>query len=371
MKSSKSRPSLYQILANKIKNKTVNSGVIGLGYVGLPLAVEFAKAGIDIVGIDIDNQKVEAIQKGRSYIQDVKSTELSAAVKRKKLTATCDFSAIRGLDTVNICVPTPLRRTKDPDISFIVNAAEQIARYMHPGLLVILQSTTYPGTTEEIILPMLSKNGLKVGRDFFLAFSPERVDPGNPVYHTQNIPKVVGGVTPACMELTASFYRLAIESVYTVSSARAAEMVKLLENTFRSVNIGLVNELCQMCEKFDVNVWEIIDAAATKPFGYMPFYPGPGLGGHCIPIDPLYLAWKARSFGFAPRFIDLASEINSKMPEFVIEKAQKILNAQAKSLKGSRIRILGVTYKKNVSDLRESPALDIIALLENAGAIVS
>ncbi|MBI4368543.1 MAG: nucleotide sugar dehydrogenase, partial [Candidatus Omnitrophica bacterium] len=288
-----------------------------------------------------------------------------------RLRATTDFSVIRDLDAVNICVPTPLRKSKDPDISYIVSAAQEIAKYLHEGMLVILESTTYPGTTEEVILPMLEEKGLKVGKDFFLAFSPERVDPGNPTYNTHNIPKVVGGVTPKCSELAASFYQLAIEKVHTVSSPRAAEMVKLLENTFRSVNIGLVNEICQMSEKLGVNVWEVIDAAATKPFGFMPFYPGPGLGGHCIPIDPHYLAWKARIHGFEPRFIDLAGEINRSMPEFVVRKAQSILNERGRAVKGAQILVLGIAYKKNVSDYRESPALEIIELLEKLGAQVS
>ena len=358
-------------LAEKIATRKVRAGIVGLGYVGLPLAVEFAKAGAEVVGIDIDTRKVDVISRGGSYIQDVPSEAVRDLVKGKKLQATADFSIIRSLDTVNICVPTPLRKSKDPDISYIVSVTQEIAKYLHDGILVILESTTYPGTTEEVILPMLEETGLKVGKDFYLAFSPERVDPGNAVYNTRNIPKVVGGVTAKCAELAKSFYEIAIDKVVRVSSPRAAEMVKLLENTFRSVNIGLVNELCQMSEKLGVDIWEVIDAAATKPFGFMPFYPGPGLGGHCIPIDPHYLAWKARISGFNPRFIELASDVNNNMPEFVVRKTQDILNERAKPLKGSAVLILGIAYKRNVSDIRESPALEIIELLEKSGARVS
>lgn len=358
-------------LEEKIMTKKLKAGVIGLGYVGLPLAVEFAKEGVQVFGIDIDQRKVSSIQKGISYIQDVPSDVVKGLLSEKKLCATTDFSIIRELDTINICVPTPLRKSKDPDISYIVAATEEIARYLHESMLIILESTTYPGTTEEVILPMLEKKGLKVGTDFYLAFSPERVDPGNPKYNTRNIPKVVGGVTKKCTQLAQAYYKIAIHEVHPVSSPRCAEMVKLLENTFRSVNIGLVNELCQMSEKLDVDVWEIIDAAATKPFGFMPFYPGPGLGGHCIPIDPHYLAWKARIHGFNPRFIDLAGEVNRSMPEFVVAKAQSALNKQKKALNGSKILILGVAYKKNVSDCRESPALEIIELLESQGVEVT
>ena len=358
-------------LEEKIRTRTLRAGIMGLGYVGLPLAVEFAKAGVEVYGIDIDVEKVARINQSESYIQDVPQESIKMLVSQKKLHATNDFTVIKELDSVNICVPTPLRKSKDPDISYIVAAAKEIVKYLHKGMLVILESTSYPGTTEEVILPMLEKTGLKVGKDFYLAFSPERVDPGNPKYNTRNIPKVVGGVTPKCTELAKAFYELAIEKVHVVSSPRSAEMVKLLENTFRSVNIGLVNELCQMSEKLGVNVWEIIDAAATKPFGFMPFYPGPGLGGHCIPIDPHYLAWKARINGFNPRFIDLASDVNALMPEFVVRKAQTILNEQRKALKGSKIIALGVTYKRDVSDVRESPAFEIIELLEKSGVEVS
>ncbi|MBI4368175.1 MAG: nucleotide sugar dehydrogenase [Candidatus Omnitrophica bacterium] len=358
-------------IEEKIRTRTLKAGIIGLGYVGLPLAVEFAKAGIEIIGIDIDSQKVAQILRAESYIQDVSSGDIEKLLGRAKLSATTDFSVIRSLDTVNICVPTPLGKSKDPDISYIVSVAGEIKKYLHEGMLVILESTTYPGTTEEVILPMLEETGLKVGKDFFLAFSPERIDPANPVYNTRNIPKVVGGVTQKCTELAKAFYRLAIEKVHTVSSPRTAEMVKLLENTFRIVNIGLVNELCLMSEKLGVDIWEVIGAAATKPFGFMPFYPGPGLGGHCIPVDPHYLAWKARIHGFDPRFIDLASTVNREMPEFVVRKAQAILNERQKALNGSKVLILGVTYKRNINDIRESPALEVIELLEKDGASVS
>lgn len=360
-----------QLLLEKIEQKTLRTGIIGLGYVGLPLAIEFARAGLAVTGIDVSARKVESIAKSKSYIEDVREEELGEAVASGRLKSTTDFSVIAELDAINICVPTPLRKSKDPDMSYVIAAVEEIAKYLHKGMLIILESTTYPGTTEEVILPTLEEKGLTVGKDFFLAFSPERIDPGNVRYHTRNIPKVVGGVTPDCTKLAAAYYSVAIDEVHTVSSPRAAEMVKLLENTFRSVNIALVNELCQMSEKLGVNVWEIIDAAATKPFGFMPFYPGPGLGGHCIPIDPHYLAWKARSSGLNPKFIDLADQINSAMPDFVAHKAQNILNEQSKSIKGSRIHLLGMSYKKNVSDVRESPALFIMQLLLQRGAVVT
>ncbi len=371
MKSSQNKLQTSQALFHKIKTKTLKSGIIGLGYVGLPLAVEFAEKGIEVCGIDVDSRKVSAINQGESYIQDVPKARLQKLTKSKKLRATTDFSVIRDLDTINICVPTPLRKSKDPDISYIVNALKEVVKYLHSNMLIILESTTYPGTTEEVMIPLLEESGLKAGKDFFVAFSPERVDPGNPKYQTHNITKVVGGYSEACTQLAEAFYLLAIEKVHCVSSPSSAEMVKLLENTFRSVNIGLVNELCQMSEKLGVDVWEIIDAAATKPFGFMPFYPGPGLGGHCIPIDPHYLAWKARIQGFNPRFIDLASDVNGMMPEFVVRKAQTILNGFGKSLKGSKILVLGLTYKRDVSDYRESPALEIIESLEKWGAEVS
>ena len=358
-------------LVKKIKEKKIRSAVIGLGYVGLPLAVELAEAGVEVVGIDLDKSKVDAINAKRSYIQDVPTGKVKDLVSKGMLSATTAYSALMNVDTINICVPTPLRKTKEPDISYIVKSAEQIARYLKKGQLIILESTTYPGTTDEVLLPMFEAKGLKVGKDFFLAFSPERVDPGNPTYHTKNIPKVVGGVTPACTEAAKALYELSIDTVHSVSSTRVAETVKLLENTFRSVNIGLVNELAMMCDKMRINVWEVIDAAKTKPFGFMAFYPGPGLGGHCIPIDPLYLSWKARHFGFEARFIELAAQVNSAMPEHVVNIVADALNSHGKSIKGSKILILGVAYKKNVSDYRESPAFEVIHFLEHKGANVS
>ena len=358
-------------LAEKIANKTARVGIIGLGYVGLPLAVEFAKAGFSVTGIDLVESKVERINAGDSYIQDIAPAEVAALVEAGKLRATTDFSVVAELDTINICVPTPLRKTKDPDMSFIVSACQEIAKFVHPGMLAILESTTYPGTTDELVLPMLASTGLEVGRDFFLCFSPERVDPGNPKFQTRNIPKVVGGVTPACTKLGAHFYAQALENVVPVSSTQVAEMVKLLENTFRMINIGLVNELAMMCERMSINIWEVIDAAATKPFGFMPFYPGPGLGGHCIPIDPFYLSWKSKQAGIEARFIELAGYINGQMPHFVVEKVQNALNDRGKAVKGSHIHILGVAYKRDIDDVRESPALDIIHLLQRRGAKVT
>jgi UDP-N-acetyl-D-glucosamine dehydrogenase len=360
-----------ETLADKIAARTARVGIVGLGYVGLPLAVEYAKAGFRVTGIDLIESKIARINAGDSYVQDVPSSEVDSLVNAGKLTATTDFSVIAELDTINICVPTPLRKTKDPDMSYIVSACQEIAKYFHPGMLAILESTTYPGTTEEVVLPMLAQNGLQVGRDFFLCFSPERVDPGNPKFQTRNIPKVVGGITPECTKMGAAFYSQALENVVPVSSTQVAEMVKLLENTFRMINIGLVNELAIMCDRMGINIWEVIDAAATKPFGFMPFYPGPGLGGHCIPIDPFYLSWKTRQAGIEARFIDLAGYINGQMPHFVVEKVQNALNDAGKAVKGSRIHILGVAYKRDIDDVRESPALDIIHLLERRGATVT
>jgi UDP-N-acetyl-D-glucosamine dehydrogenase len=322
-------------LAEKIANKTARVGIIGLGYVGLPLAVEFAKAGFTVTGIDVIESKVERINAGDSYVQDVAQADVASLVESRKLVATTDFSVIADLDTINICVPTPLRKTKDPDMSFIVSACQEIAKFVHPGMLAILESTTYPGTTDELVLPMLSSTGMQVGRDFFLCFSPERVDPGNPKFQTRNIPKVVGGVTPACTQLGAQFYSQALENVVPVSSTQVAEMVKLLENTFRMINIGLVNELAVMCDRMSINIWEVIDAAATKPFGFMPFYPGPGLGGHCIPIDPFYLSWKSKQAGIEARFIELAGHVNGQMPHFVVEKVQNALNDRSKAVKST------------------------------------
>ncbi len=358
-------------LKERIIKKTARVGVLGLGYVGLPLAVEFARAGFEVVGIDIQKTKVDAFNGGHSYIKDVPDEVFQPLVESGKLRATTDFSVIRDLDTIDICVPTPLRKTKDPDMSYVVAARDGIAEHIHPGLLVMLESTTYPGTTDELILPKLEESGLKVGKDFFVCFSPERVDPGNAKFQTANIPKVVGGITPACTEVGALFYGQALETVIPVSSTRVAEMVKLLENTFRMINIGLVNELAIMCERMNIDVWEVIDAAATKPFGFMPFYPGPGLGGHCIPIDPFYLSWKSKEAGIEARFIELAGYINGRMPEFVVEKIQNALNDASKPVRGSHVHVLGTAYKRDIDDVRESPALDIILLLKRRGATVT
>lgn len=364
-------PTTAEILQEKIRSRSARVGIVGLGYVGLPLAVEFARAGFEVTGIDVSQSKADRVNIGDSYVGDVPSAILKPLVESGKLRATSDFSVVRNLDTINICVPTPLRKTKDPDMSFIDSACQEIAQYFHPGLLVILESTTYPGTTDEVVLPMLSRSGLKAGEDFFLCFSPERVDPGNPQFQTANIPKVVGGVTKACTEMGRLFYSQALERVVPVSSTQVAEMVKLLENTFRMINIGLANEIALMCDRMAINVWEVIDAAATKPFGFMPFYPGPGLGGHCIPIDPFYLSWKTKQAGIEARFIDLAGYINGQMPHFVLSKVQNALNDAAKPLKGSRVHVMGVAYKRNIDDVRESPALDLLLLLEQRGAQVS
>jgi UDP-N-acetyl-D-glucosamine dehydrogenase len=358
-------------LRDRILSRTARVGVVGLGYVGLPLAVEFAHAGFEVVGIDVQQSKVDQFNTGHSYIKDVKDDVFTPLVKSGKLRATTDFSIIQTLDTVDICVPTPLRKTKDPDMSYVVSATDAIAAHIHPGLLVMLESTTYPGTTDELVLPKLETSGLKVGEDFFLCFSPERVDPGNPKFQTSNIPKVVGGITPTCTDVGALFYKQALETVVPVSSTRVAEMVKLLENTFRMINIGLANEIALLCDRMKIDVWEVIDAAATKPFGFMPFYPGPGLGGHCIPIDPFYLSWKSKEAGIEARFIDLAGYINGRMPEFVVEKVQNALNDATKPVRGSRIHILGVAYKRDIDDVRESPALDIILLLQRLGASIT
>jgi len=337
----------------------------------VPLAVEFAKCGFQVTGIDVQESKVERLNRGDSYVQDIPSEVLGELVRQGRIRATTDPSVIAELDAIDICVPTPLRKTKDPDMSYIVAATQAIAKHCHPGLLVMLESTTYPGTTEELILPSLEASGLQVGKDFFLCFSPERVDPGNPRFNTSNIPKVVGGVTPACTEIGALFYRQALECVVPVSSTRVAEMVKLLENTFRMINIGLVNEMALMCDRMDINVWEVIDAAATKPFGFMPFYPGPGLGGHCIPVDPFYLSWKTKQAGIEARFIELAGYINGQMPHFVVDKVQNALNDFSKPLRGSHIHIMGVAYKRDLDDIRESPALDIMHLLHRRGARIT
>jgi UDP-N-acetyl-D-glucosamine dehydrogenase len=358
-------------LHKRIQDKSARVAVVGLGYVGLPLLIEFAHQRYAAVGFDLDGSKVDSVMGGVSYIPDVPTSRVAALRACGRLSATTDFSELANVDTVNICVPTPLRKTKDPDMSYVVSAVETIASYLHPGMLVILESTTYPGTTDELVRPILERGGLVAGRDFFLAFSPERVDPGNPTFHTQNVPKVVGGLTPQCSALAAALYSAVIERVVPVSSPRVAEMVKLLENTFRAVNIGLVNELALMCDTLGIDVWEVVEAAATKPFGFMPFYPGPGLGGHCIPIDPFYLSWKARQSGFEARFIELAGYVNGAMPQAVVQKIADALNSQRKAVNGSRVLIAGVAYKRDIDDVRESPALDVIHLLQARGAQVA
>lgn len=358
-------------LLEKLLNRSANVAVLGMGYVGLPLAVVFAEAGYQVTGIDPDQRKVDTILRGESHIQDVPSDQVKRLVNQGKLLAASDFAVLEQAEAVSICVPTPLRKTGDPDLSFIVNATTELAKYMHPGMVVVLESTTYPGTTREILLPKLGEEtGLKIGENFFLAFSPERVDPGRKDWTTLNTPKVMGGITPACGEVATTWYKQALQTVVQVSSAEVAEMAKLLENTFRMINIGMVNEMALMCDRLGVDVWEVIDAAATKPFGFMKFTPGPGLGGHCIPIDPLYLSWKLRALNYTARFIELASEINTGMPRFVVSKVQDALNDAGKPLKGSQILILGVAYKPDIDDLRESPALDVIGLLEKKGAQV-
>ncbi len=358
-------------LLAKIARRELALGVVGMGYVGLPLAVAFADAGLRVVGIDVDADKVARLNAGESYIADVDQAHLAQLVAAGALRASSDYADLRHVDAISICVPTPLRKTKDPDISYIIHAAEQIARVGSAGKLIVLESTTYPGTTEEVVLPRLRENGDEVGRDFFLAFSPERIDPGRTDYTLHNTPKVIGGVTADCLEVALALYATAVAQPVPVSSTAAAEMVKLLENTFRAVNIGLVNEVALMCDKLGLDVWEVVGAAATKPYGFMPFYPGPGLGGHCIPVDPHYLSWKLRTLNYTARFIELAGEVNRQMPEFVVGKVVDALNAGRKAANGSRILILGVAYKPNVGDVRESPALDIIPLLQARGADVA
>jgi UDP-N-acetyl-D-glucosamine dehydrogenase len=359
-----------QTLKKKLQTHSAQVGVLGLGYVGLPLACEFAKVGFTVTGFEVDGSKVKSLLAGKSYIGDIESREVLELVKTRRLTATTDFKKLKAMDAIIVCVPTPLNKTKDPDISYIDQAARKIAHTLGSGQLIILESTTYPGTTRENVLPLLEAKGLKVGRDFFLAFSPERIDPGNKQYRLPNTPKVVGGITPACKELSVLLYSQIVKQVVPVSSAEAAEMTKILENTFRAVNIGLVNEIMMICDKLGLSTWEVIEAASTKPYGFMPFYPGPGLGGHCIPIDPHYLSWKMKSLNFAARFIELAGEINSHMPDFTVAKIMRTLNHRKKSVNGSSILILGVAYKANVSDMRESPALDVIHLLQQMGADV-
>ena len=394
----------FEKLVMKVEEGNARTAVIGLGYVGLPLLTAFAGAGYDALGIDIDSSRIKSIRRGKSYIQDIDDAEMSELVDSGKLTVTDDYSRLADADVVSICVPTPLRKSKSPDISYIVDALSRMSEHIKPGMLIILESTTYPGTTEEIVLPMLTgrfrdeeysdicrssvlEQAQEVlmkaqgragefsvpspGSDFFLAFSPERVDPGNPVFKAKDIPKVVGGVTERCCRIASLFYEKIFPSVIRVSSTRTAEMVKLMENTFRSVNIALANEMALMSDSLGVDIWEVIEAASSKPFGFMPFYPGPGLGGHCIPIDPLYLTWKAKVNGFDPKFIELAGELNRRMPKYVVSKVQDRLNGRYKSLSGSRVMVIGVAYKKNVSDTRESPSVEIIKLLRKKGADVA
>jgi UDP-N-acetyl-D-glucosamine dehydrogenase len=372
-------------LIDKIDNKTAKIGIIGLGYVGLPLAVEFAKAGFCVTGFDIDERKVDSINKGISYIPDVPSSDVDELVRRRRighieengvvsslsgthLSATTHFAMLGDMDVAIICVPTPLKKTKDPDIQYIVAACESIAKYLHAEMLISLESSTYPGTTDELMLPMFQERGFTVGRDFYLCFSPERVDPGNKKWLTRNIPKVIGGITPECTRMGERLYQHAVDAVVPVKGTRTAEMVKLLENTFRMVNIGLVNELAVLCGKMGIDIWDVIDAAKTKPFGFMPFYPGPGLGGHCIPIDPFYFSWKAKQYNLEPRFIETAGYINAQMPHYVVQKVQDALNMDKIAINGADIHLLGVTYKKDIDDVRESPAIDVAHLLLEKGA---
>ena len=364
-------PANPDALIAALRARTARVGVIGLGYVGLPLAVEFADAGLAVTSVDVDPAKVDSVSRGVSYIPDVAGERLGRVVTGGRLRATSDFSVLRDVDAISICVPTPLRKTKDPDLSYVVSAVEAVSQYLRPGQLVVLESTTYPGTTEEVVRPMLERNGLRAGQDFFLAFSPERVDPANPQWHTGNTPKVVGGIDAASTAAACALYDQIVATTVPVSSTGVAEMVKLLENTFRAVNIGMVNELALMCRQMQIDVWEVIDAARTKPFGFMAFYPGPGLGGHCIPIDPFYLSWKARQSGFESRFIELAGHVNSAMPRHVVELVGEALNGHAKPIRGSRIHLCGMAYKGNVGDFRESPAIDIARLLQRRGAEVT
>ena len=360
-----------QSIINQFHDRTARVAVLGLGYVGLPLATIFAEAGFTVIGIDPDEGKVDTVCRGESHIQDVPTEQVARLVAAGKLHATSDFAVLQDVEAVSVCVPTPLRKTGDPDLSFILDASTDLAKYIHPGMVIVLESTTYPGTTREILLPKLGEeNNLIVGEDFFLAFSPERVDPGRQDWTTLNTPKVIGGITESCGEVASTWYAQALQDVVLVSSTEVAEMAKLLENTFRMINIGMVNEMAIMCDRLGIDVWEVIDAAATKPFGFMKFTPGPGLGGHCIPIDPLYLSWKLRALNYTARFIDLASEINTGMPRHVVSMVQDALNEHGKPLKESDVLVLGAAYKPDVDDLRESPALDVIGLLEQKGANV-
>jgi UDP-N-acetyl-D-glucosamine dehydrogenase len=359
-----------QRLLDRINDREAIVAVVGLGYVGLPLAVEFAEVGYSVIGLDLIQAKVDMLNRGESYIPDIPTEQVKRLVEAGRLRATTSYQDLSEVDAISVCVPTPLRKTKDPDMSFIIDSTNAIAEIAHEGLLIVLESTTYPGTTDEIVVPKLAEKGFEVGKDVFVSFSPERIDPANPTYGVRNTPKVVGGVTPDCLEVTVALYSKAVETVVQVSSTTAAEMVKLLENTFRAVNIGLVNEMALMCDKLGLDAWEIIEAANSKPFGFMPFYPGPGLGGHCIPIDPHYLSWKLKTLNYTARFIELASEINTSMPMYVITKVTQALNDVTKSVRSSKIVVLGTAYKRNVDDVRESPALDIITLLKNRGAEV-
>ena len=371
MTATAAAPAIVDTLLAKGKDRTAFFGVVGLGYVGLPLAMELVRAGYRVLGVDVNPRVVESLNAGRSHIQDVPAATVAAAVQAKKFSATADLSRLKEPDVISISVPTPLSKTKDPDVSYVLAATESVKRALRKGQLVVLESTTYPGTTRELMLPALESTGLKVGEDFFLAFSPERVDPGNERFNTRNTPKVVGGITPNCLKVALALYQPAIDTLVPVSSPEAAELVKILENTFRSVNIGLVNEMAIVCDKLGVDVWEVIDAAATKPFGFMKFTPGPGVGGHCIPLDPHYLAWKMRTLNYKTRFIELAGELNAEMPEFWVAKVVDALNEQGKAVRGSRVLLLGVAYKKNIDDIRESPALDVIRLLQQRGAQLS
>ncbi len=357
-----------QKLKKLIQNREARIGIVGMGYVGLPLAVEFAKGGFRVTGFEVDAQKVRDLKAGVSYIGDIPTTEVAALAKKGLLTGTLDFSLLKKMDAVIICVPTPLRKSKDPDVSYIVASVKEARKYLRRGQLIVLESTTYPGTTKELVKPMLEQGGLKAGKDFYLAFSPERVDPGNPKYGVKNTPKVVGGLTPACTELAGSLYAAVIDKVLKVSSTEAAELVKLLENTFRAVNIGMINEMALMCNKLGLDVWEVINAAASKPFGFMPFYPGPGIGGHCIPLDPHYLGWKMKTLNFEPRFIELAGAVNSAMPEHVVARLGELLNTRGKALSRSKVLMIGMAYKPDIADHRESPARDVLLLLEKTGA---
>src|SRR5881397_2900030 len=371
MTATAAAPTMVDTLLAKGKDRTAIFGVVGLGYVGLPLAMELVRAGYRVIGFDVNSRVVDSLNAGRSHIQDVSPATVTDAVQAKQFSATADLTRLKEPDVISISVPTPLSKTKDPDVSYVLAATESVKRALRKGQLVVLESTTYPGTTRELMLPALESTGLKVGEDFFLAFSPERVDPGNERFNTRNTPKVVGGITPECLRVAVAIYQPAIERLVAVSSTEAAELVKILENTFRSVNIGLVNEMAIVCDKLGVNVWEVIEAAATKPFGFMKFTPGPGLGGHCVPIDPHYLAWKMRTLNYRTRFIELAGEINAAMPEYWVARVVDCLNEQGRAARGSKVLVVGVAYKKDIDDIRESPALDVIRLLQQRGALVS